>query len=57
MKNKFNKEDWFGIIYFVALSVSTFCCIMMGVIGGKIWIKKIDLTFIKNFVELFNENR
>lgn len=50
MKNKFDREDWFGIIYFVVLSVSTFCCIMMGVIGGKRWIKGIDLTFIKNFV-------
>lgn len=57
MKNKFNREDWFGIIYFVALSVSTFCCIMMGVIGGKIWIKKIDLTFIKQLIGVLNENR
>lgn len=58
--NKFDKEDWFGIIYFVVLSVSTFCCIMMGAIGGKQWIKGIDLTFIKQLARLWmigNGNR
>ena len=51
--NKFDKEDWFGIIYFIGLSVSTFCCIMMGVIGGKQWIRGIDLMFIKKLVRLW----
>ena len=45
MKNKFNKEDWFSIIYSIILYVVTFCCIMMGVIGGKRWI---GLRFLKS---------